>query len=150
MKLYFILAIISLGLLGCSSGNKDTEQSVTGIETASSDTTGSKSSLSQTQTEHAISGMLDSLHIGMSGEQVIALLGEPTKKETVSTDPKVVVEDWWFGENQKVRMVRGQVNNVVKDVAYQKELLRKLAEAKKNNDQAAVDKIMEELTRDLK
>lgn len=133
---------------GCFSGNKSPEQSTSlGSDTAALVGT----SAPDTMPAPVIpTGRIDSLRMGMQEAEVIAILGEPTKREAIGRDAKVKMEDWWYGENQKVRMVQGTVNHVVRDVAHQKELFRQLVEAKKNNDEAEVQRIMTELTKDHK
>jgi outer membrane protein assembly factor BamE (lipoprotein component of BamABCDE complex) len=151
-----IIAIISAAFFGCSSGNQNAAE--TTAETAvteSSDTANTTGNVSSTDStiespNASAPSMLDSLRLGMSEEDVIRLVGEPTNKETIGNNPKVPMEDWWYGDNQKVRMVNHQVNVVVKDVARQKELMQQLMEAKKNKNDAEADRIMKELTKDIK
>jgi len=149
MKQLTIITAVIISLWGCSSGNQNTnESSAAAVETETTDTSAqAESQETQTETtEPAGNPLLDSLKFGMTEEEVIALLGEPTKKETVGKDPKIYAEDWWYGENQKVRMINRTVNHVVKDVARQIELLRELMMAKNKNDEAEVKRIMDELT----
>lgn len=150
-----VIAIISAVIFGCSSGGQKTGEAASyTIAAASSDTLSVQEITNQDSiTEHPpapANSMLDSLRLGMSEEDVIRLAGEPTNRETIGNNPKVPMEDWWFGDNQKVRMVNHQVNVVVKDVARQKELMQQLMEAKKNKNEAEAERIMKELTKDLK
>lgn len=148
MKPFLFISIISILLWSCSSGNQNTNESIsdsTGIaapDTSATETTAA----TDTAIQPAVITELASLKFGMTEKEVIALLGEPTKKETVGKDPNILAEDWWYGENQKVRMINRTVNHVVKDVARQKELLQMLMLAKKKNDEAEVKRIMDELT----
>lgn len=153
-----IIAITLTTFFGCSSGTQNAGEataettvtsgsdSVAAMETNAAPDTAA----TETAASSAPSSMLDSLRLGMSEEDVIRLVGEPTNKETIGNNPKVPMEDWWYGDNQKVRVVNHQVNVVVKDVARQKELMQQLMVAKKNKDDAEAERIMKELTKDIK
>ncbi|HXH18321.1 MAG TPA: hypothetical protein VNJ07_04485 [Chitinophagales bacterium] len=144
MKIFLHALLFAFLLAGCESADKSSGQP----SPSSADTSQStlKPDTTAVQSQAKPSGLFDSLRMGMTAGQVIALLGEPDKKESKVNEPKMVVEDWWYGDNQKVRMINGQVNNVVKDVARQQELLRQLSEAQKKGDEAEVKRLMEELT----
>ncbi len=149
MKQLSIITVVIISLWGCSSGNQNTtESSTAAVETETVDTasTSEPQETPQEAVEPAGNPLLDSLKFGMTEEDVVAVLGEPTNKETVGKDPKIFAEDWWYGENQKVRMINHTVNHVVKDVARQKELLQKLMVAKNKKDEAEARRIMDELT----
>jgi len=144
MKKLFFFVLIAALLWSCSSGNKNTEPATT---TADSTATATKQDSTTNTTEEAKpAGSLESLKMGMPADSVIILAGEPTNKETIQSDGKITVEDWWYGENRKVRLINSKVNRVVKDVAQEQELLKKLVEAKKKGDEAEVKRLMEEIT----
>jgi len=146
MKNSISVFLLSLIVWGCNSGNNQAgHNSNTAADSLSSAATEQDSTAAPQETSSA--SLIDSLHFGMKAEEVVALLGEPTKRETIGKDPKIPAEDWWYGENQKVRIINGEVNRVVKDVAHEQELLKQLVEAKKKNDDAEMQRIMEELTK---
>ena len=148
MRQLFIITSILIAFWGCSSGNQETHEPASNVvESEKASTGGTESSPEQkASTDSETTTGFDALRMGMSEDETIELLGEPTKKETVGNDPKIYAEDWWYGENQKVRMINHMVNHVVKDVARQKDLLKQLMIAKKNNDEEAAKRIMDELT----
>ena len=153
MKQFLAVTLISIIAWGCYSGNKPSSESEA-VESASgpdsiveSTPNGNTGEESESMTAPEPASKLDELRMGMKEEEVIEMLGEPRSRETIGNDPKVKAEDWYYGENQKVRMINGEVNFVVKDVARQMELLHQLMEAKKNKDEAAELRIIEELTK---
>lgn len=143
MKNFILLFFAASLLWSCSQGN-NTETSA--AATTDSTTTTADSTVAPDETMQA-SASIDALEMGMKSDTVITLLGEPSKIDTLNSDPKILVEEWWYGDNQKVRMIQGQVNRVITDVAKEQELLKELVEAKKKGDEAEVKRLMEELTK---
>lgn len=84
------------------------------------------------------------LKLGMVADSVKALLGEPSKIDTVSKRPETL--EWWYGENQKVHFIRGQVTRVIEDVAKEQAILREIVKARERGDEAELTRLMDELT----
>jgi hypothetical protein len=84
------------------------------------------------------------LKLGMTADTVKALLGEPSRIDTVSKRPETL--EWWYGENQKVHLLRGQVTRVIEDVAKEQALLRQIVKAREQGNETEVTRLMDELT----
>jgi hypothetical protein len=85
------------------------------------------------------------LQIGMPSDSVKALLGEPSKIDTVSRKPEKM--EWWYGNDQKVEIRKGQVDRLTVDIAKEQDMLKQLMEAGKDRNDAEVNRLMEELTK---
>lgn len=144
MKNIVCLSLIAALLWSCSQGTQQTETNAAADSTA----TTPQDTVAATPVETEKPAVtLDALQMGMKADTVITLLGEPTKIDTLNSDPKITVQEWWYGDNQKVRIIQGQVNRVILDVAAEQALLKELVEAKKKGNEAEVKRIMEELTK---
>ncbi len=147
MKNFACLFLIASLLWSCSQGTQNTETTATAADSTSTQ----PDSVAVPTEEPQATVSIDALQMGMKSDTVITLLGEPTKIDTLKSDPKITVQEWWYGDNQKVRMIQGQVNRVIRDVAGEQALLKELVDAKKKGDEAEVKRLMEELTKnDLK
>lgn len=144
MKNFFSFFFAASLLWSCSQG---TQTEAPAASSTDSTSTAAEQAIS-TPTETPQSTVsIDALQMGMSTDTVITLLGDPTKIDTLKSDPKITVQEWWYGDNQKVRMIQGKVNRVIADVAKEQELLKELVEAKKKGNEAEVKRLMEELTK---
>jgi len=54
-------------------------------------------------------------------------------------------EDWYYGDNQKVRMIRDKVNRVAYDIKAETEVIKQLLEAKKAGDIEREKELIEKL-----
>ncbi|GIV33383.1 MAG: hypothetical protein KatS3mg031_0918 [Chitinophagales bacterium] len=127
-------------LFSCSSGSQEATEKNT---VAVADTTGKGAGNLE---DGKAKGSFENLLPGMSADEVVAMLGKPTQVDSLDSNPDTVIEDWWYGDNQKIRMINGKVNRIVKDVKREQEILKKIVEAKKKKDEAEVRRLMEELT----
>jgi outer membrane protein assembly factor BamE (lipoprotein component of BamABCDE complex) len=134
-KIFFCLSAFAF-LMSCSSGgdkqqneNENTADTIATTETEKSDKKGS----------------WDDVYAGMPAEQVIEMLGHPSNVDTLNPSPESPIQDWWYSSNKKIRMMNGKVNRVVKDVGKENEIIKKIVEAKKNNDEKELKRLEEVL-----
>ncbi|MDZ4846290.1 MAG: hypothetical protein SH857_12155 [Chitinophagales bacterium] len=147
MKNFACLFFIASLLWSCSQGTQNAETTATAADSTSAQPDSTAVPVEETKSTAGI----ETLQMGMKADTVITLLGEPTKIDTLKSDPKISVQEWWYGDNQKVRLIQGQVNRVIRDVAGEQALLKELVDAKKKGDEAEVKRLMEKLTKnDLK
>lgn len=143
MKNCIFLFLAAMLLWSCSQGTKtETSESTVADSTA----TAADSTTAVPVEPQQPTATIEALQMGMKADTVITLIGEPTKIDTLKSDPQITVQEWWYGDNQKVRMIQGQVNRVIKDVAKEQEVLKELVEAKKKGNEAEVKRLMEKLT----
>lgn len=68
----------------------------------------------------------DKVKAGMKEDEVIKLMGEPTKKHRAL--PNVPITMWYYGDNRVVVVENGQVANVVPDVKAALDSMAKVME----------------------
>ncbi len=141
MKILFASTLFVILLWSCASEGDQTEKT----STPASDPVEKNETIESSNENENI---LSTIKMGMTEAQVKEILGEPTKVEAMQSDKETVIEDWWFGDNTKIRMMNKTVNRVTKDVGKETEIFKKIIEAKKNKDEAEVQRLMEELTND--
>src|ERR1043166_9698383 len=104
MRKIFFVNYLGIALWGCSSGNQNNQQEANTNPNISVSPPSPQDTATSTEKHVQTSSPLDTLHIGMKENQVIALLGQPTRRETVGKDSKIPVEDWWYGDRKSTRL----------------------------------------------
>lgn len=141
--------ILVLALVACLWGCTSTPEGHDTTLKETADSTSATAARDNTSAGAAVSAeqkaSFAQLQVGMKDEKVRALLGKPSKVETINPEVGARVEDWWYGSNQKVRMTGGQVTRVVRDVAKEQETLQKINEARTKGDDAEAQRLLEEL-----
>ena len=138
MKIILFCVAAFGSFLSCSSGGDQQQNNNT---SESTDTVATE----QKTSEEKKTGTLNDVFSGMPAEKVLEVLGYPSSVDTLNASENMPIQDWWYGSNQKVRMMDGKVNRVVKDVAKEREIMKKIVEAKKNNDEKELKRLEEEL-----
>jgi len=81
----------------------------------------------------------------MRDEKVRAIVGKPSRAEVLSDELGARMEDWWYGNNQKVRIKGGRVIRIVDNVAKEQEILTKINEAKQRGDEAEANNLLRQI-----
>ena len=90
-------------------------------------------------------GKIGKVKSGMSEEEVIEIMGEPTSVETLNAYEQTKAEDWFYGDNQKIRLIRGVVNRVSHNIEGENAIIKELIEAKQAGDAEKEKELLEKL-----
>ena len=141
MTRYSFVLFTVLIIVGCNSSTEENSR----IEINSSEQLNDeKSSESGEQTDYSL---IKKVKTGMTTDEVIEILGETDKIAVLNSNQDAKVEDWFYGDNHKIRFVMDKVNRVVYDLNKEQEIIDEIMKAKKAGDDERTKELIEQLSR---
>ena len=134
--------ILLFFLIGCGSTSENTETAGQANEEPATGQQVEKESPDRRKKDF---GKIEKVEVGMTGEQVTEIMGEPTRVETLNAKEESKTEDWYYGDNQKVRLVRNVVNRASYDIKGETETIKELLKAKNEGDTEREKELIEKL-----